>query len=169
MDHHQIPRIEQGWHHQPAPLQVVCAPAHAIGIGLALDTIQLVPATRPAPAWRGPGAAGWRHHRPASRARCEDVAVQMLAQPGVAELLGIRLQRVVREGVLLPGRSKEGRALGVVPGEGPRPLEGFGLAHQLHPLACLTQAGGSDLAGCFQAYEQDALLSRVHPASAPLR
>ena len=71
--------------------------------------------------------------------------------------------------MLGPGRSKEARALGVVPGKRPRCSKGFGLAHELHPLACLAQAGGSDLAGCFQASEQDAFLSRAHSASAPHR
>ena len=91
----------------------------------------------------------------------------MLPQPGVPKLLGIGLQRVVRKGVLRPGLRKEARALGVVAGERPSPLEGFGLAHEPHPLACLTQAGVVDLPRRFQASEQGALLGEGSPAAAP--
>ena len=87
----------------------------------------------------------------------------MLPKPGVSKLLGMRLQCVVREGVLGPCRSKEARALGVGAGEDPSVLERFGLAHEPDPLACLSQAGVIDLACRFQASEQDALLGRVHP------
>jgi hypothetical protein len=86
----------------------------------------------------------------------------MLAQPGVPNLLGIRLQVVVREGVLCPGRSKERRALGIIFGEDPSPLEGPGLPHELHPLARFTQAGIVGLPRGFQASEQDAFLARRH-------
>jgi hypothetical protein len=92
--HHQIAWIEPGGHHQPAPLQVVDAPAQARGIGLALHAVELVPPFEAHPF----GAA---HQQPVGGAigtrgeLLEDVAVQMLAQPGVPELLGIRLQRTV--------------------------------------------------------------------------
>ena len=62
--------------------------------------------------------------------------------------------------MLHPGRSKEARALGVVAGEDPSALEGFGLTHEPDPLACLTQAGVVDLAGRFQAGQQHPLLGR---------
>jgi hypothetical protein len=92
----------------------------------------------------------------------EDVAVQMLPRPGVSKLLGICLQRVVREGMLCPGRSKEWRALGIIFGQGPSAPEGFGLPHEPDSLACLTQAGVVDLARCFQASEQCVFLVRTH-------
>src|SRR5579862_5568151 len=86
----------------------------------------------------------------------------MLPQPGVSKLLGKGLQRVVRKAMLRAGRSKEARALGVGAGEGPSALERFGLPHEAHPLACLTQAGIVDLPCCFQAHEQRVLLVRTH-------
>jgi hypothetical protein len=95
------------------------------------------------------------------------MAVQMLPRPGVPKRLGIRLQREVREGVLRSSRSKEARALGILFGQGPRLLEGFGLPHKLDPRARLTQAGVVDLAGGFQASEQGAFLGRSHSASGP--
>jgi hypothetical protein len=161
MGHHLIPRRDAGRHHQPAPLDAVPTPADAAGIGLALHAVQLRFALEAHPF----GAAQQQPVGSAIGARrqpLEDVTVQMLAQPGVAKLLGIRLQRVVREGMLCPGRAKEGRALRVVPGKRPSPLEGFGLAHQLHSLARFTQAGIVGLAGRFQASEQDAFLGRAH-------
>ena len=87
----------------------------------------------------------------------------MLSQPGVPKRLRIGLQRVVREGVLRSSRSKEARTLGVVAGEGPRPLEGFGLAREEHPRACLAQAGVVDLPRRFQTREQRVLIVRAHP------
>ena len=116
-----------------------------------------------------PDPLGLAHQQPVggpigtARQLLEDVAVQMLAQPGVPKLLGIRLQRVVRKGVLCTGRSKEPRALGVLMGQDPRRSKGFGLAHEPDPLACLTQAGVVDLPCCFQAREQRMLLVRMHP------
>ena len=65
--------------------------------------------------------------------------------------------------MLHPGRSKEARALGVVAGEDPSALEGFGLAHEPDPLASFTQAGVVHLAGGLQAGEQGAFLGRAHP------
>ena len=162
MDHHQIFRIQASGHHQPAPLQVVCAPADPSSVGLALDTVQLVLAFESHPfgaAQKQPigSAIG------AARQLLDDMAVQMLAQPGVSKLLGKRLQREVREGMLRSCRSKEARALGIVPGKRPRLLEGFGLAHEPHPLAGLAQAGVVDRSCRFQASEQRVLLVRMHP------
>ena len=79
------------------------------------------------------------------------------------KLLGMRLQRIVREGVLRSCRSKEARALGIVPGKRPRLLEGFGLPHEADPFAGFTQAGVVDLSRRFQPSEQRALLVRMHP------
>ena len=86
----------------------------------------------------------------------------MRSQPGVAELHRVGVQRVLGETVLGARRAKALFPRGIVAGQRPGVLEGFGLAHQPHPLAGLTQAGGSDLPCCLQAREQRVLLVRTH-------
>ena len=90
---HRIMRIQPRLKLQSLPLHVRPAPAGAAGVGLALDGVQLVPALEPDPA-------GLPQEQPiggAVRATGEgldDEAVQMLAQPGMAELLGRGVQGV---------------------------------------------------------------------------
>ena len=101
--------------------------------------------------------------------RLDGQAVQMLPQPGVAELLGVGVQRVLREGVLGARLAKARLARGIVAGQRPGVLEGFGLAHQPHASARLPQAGVVDLAGRLQPGEQRPFLGTDSPAAAPRR
>ncbi len=148
--------------HQPRPFHMVPAPAEAAGVGLALDRVQLVPAFEPHPAGFAQqqqvgGAVG------AAGQGLDDEAVQMLPQPGLAELLGVGVQRILGKAVLGTRLAKERLARGIVTGQCPGVLEGFGLAHQPHAPAGLAQAGDADLAGRLQPGEQRPFLGWSDP------
>ncbi len=99
----------------------------------------------------------------AARQRLDDQAVQVLSQPGMPELLGIGVQRVLRAVVLGTRFAKAHLSCGIVARQGPGVLEGLGLADQLHAAAGLAQAGVVDLASGLQAGEQRPFLSRRDP------
>ena len=87
----------------------------------------------------------------------------MLPQPGGAERLGVGVQRVFREAVLGARLAKARLARGIVAGQRPGVLIGFGLAYQPHATASLSQAGVVDLARRLQPGEQRPFLGRLHP------
>ena len=87
----------------------------------------------------------------------------MLSQPGVPELLGVGVQRVLREAVLGARLPEALLPRGIVAGQRSGVLVGFGLAHQPHASARLTQAGDADLAGRLQPGEQRPFLGTTHP------
>ena len=87
----------------------------------------------------------------------------MLSQPGMAELLGVGVQRVLRKAVLGARLPEALLPRGIVAGQRSGVLVGFGLAHQPHASARLAQAGVVDLAGGLQPGEQHPFLGRTDP------
>ena len=61
----------------------------------------------------------------------------MLSEPGMPELLGVGVQRILRKGVLGAGLAKALLSRGIVAGQRSGVLKGFGLAHQPHASARL--------------------------------
>ena len=69
--------------------------------------------------------------------RLDRQAVQMLPQPGVPELLGIVVQRILRAGVLGAGLPEALLPRGIIAWQRSGVLVGFGLADQPHTSARL--------------------------------
>ena len=93
----------------------------------------------------------------------------MLPQPGVPELLGVGVQRILGKAVLGARLPEALLPRGIIAGQRSGVLVGFGLAHQPHAFARLPQAGDADLAGGFQPGEQHPFLGTTDSASAPRR
>jgi hypothetical protein len=142
---HRATPIELGRHDQPFPLHAASAPAEAARLRLALHRVELVPAFEPDPT-------GFPHEQPMGGAvgptgqGLDGQTVQVFPEPGGAKRLGVGVERMLRAAVLGTGLGEERLACGIVAGQRPGVLEGFGFAHQPHALARLSQAGGSDLA-----------------------
>ena len=103
---HRIVRIQSRLKLQSPPLHPVPAPAGAAGGGLALHRVELVPTLEPDPASLAQqqpvgGAVG-------PSGQCLDrQAVQVRSQPGVPELLGVGVQRILRKAVLSARASRK--------------------------------------------------------------
>ena len=118
-----------------------------------------------------PDPAGLPHEQPiggligARGQRLDGEAVQVLPQPGVPELLGVGVQRILRAGVLGARLPEALLPRGIIAGQRSGVLVGFGLAHQPHTLARLPQASVVDLAGGLQPGEQCLFLGTTDSAA----
>ena len=149
---HPVMPVQPCRQHQPVPLHAISAPADATRVGLAFHRVQLVP------AFEADASGGAQEQTVGSSIGTggellAGIAVKVIAQPGLAELIGIRMHAILGAG---KGRSSLGEqraASGIVSLQGAGALEGFGLADQPHASFGFTQAGDADLAGRFQPGE----------------
>ena len=124
--------LDQGRQHQVRPFDPRAAPAKASGVGLTFDGIELVAPFEPhAPGLSQQQSVGSLIGTGGQL--LAGIAIEVLAQPGLAELIGIGVQAVLRAGVGHPRLGKERAAGGIVFGEGPSPLEGLGLSDEADP------------------------------------
>ena len=127
-----ITLLDQGRQHQVRPLDPRAAPADPARIGLPFDGVQLLTALEA----HAPGFPQQQSVGGLIGARGElltGVTVQVLAQPGLPELIGIGMQGVFRAGRGCPGLGKERAPGRITFGERACSLEGPGLSDEADP------------------------------------